>query len=528
MSYDNKVPKEEIDQRTYEDSAEAKRVMTVDEDGDYVAGGGGGSGGTEYDEGDVEATFTGTMMLHEGAGDTAQTISSDNPLPINFSGSVGGVEVVKSLDFTAYDLNAAAFSETTNISTDFILDSIELNFSTAESKTITVTSTDGTIIYEDTNTNQSISLGDINIAFNGADNVTVAVTQFGSAGTMDCILKTKNATATLVGSPTAKDYFVEVGQGNISGVSHSNKFGRNPEVDTGSAPEDLWDGGGVYVPPTQARIHTVKSTSAEDAGTLVSGGTATGGSATTIIDTGATFSSDGVAIGDTFLNDTQDDHSVVLSVDSETQLTLRIMHHNGGNISGDSYRVVTSAGTGAVAVHITNALDSSWNTQKEFVILNGTSNVNTANSYLRINSVHIHGAGSNNTNVGNLTLTAAVDLTKTAQISVGMGRTLMAFTTIPAGKKAHIVKYYTSLNRAGAIRDAQMDLSLRIRLWGDYSDGEEVIHYLGAAVNGGIVEHDFKPYFVINEMTDLWIRIESVTDNDTDVSGGFDLILVDK
>lgn len=110
--------------------------------------------------------------------------------------------VTNAIEQIAFDLNAAPFSATTNVTNDYILDSIELNFSTTESKTITVTSSDGTILYKDTNTNQSISLVDINTGFNGGENITVAVTQFGSAGTMDCVLKVRQGTNTLLGDPS--------------------------------------------------------------------------------------------------------------------------------------------------------------------------------------------------------------------------------------------------------------------------------------------------------------------------------------
>lgn len=329
------------------------------------------------------------------------------------------------------------------------------------------------------------------------------------------------------GRQFTRDFDLEVGRGNVPKVSYVNKFGRNPDIDTGSDPEDIWDGGGIYVPPTQARTHDIASSSAQDAGTVLSSGTATGGSLTTLIDSGATFSSDGVTAGDVVLNDTAGDHSIVVTVDSEIQLTVRAMHHVNANASGNSYRIVTSAGTGAVVVHITNALDGSWGELTEFVVLNGTSNVATANDYFRINSAHIHGAGSNKTNVGNITLTAQTDATVTAQISAGIGRTLMAFTTVPAGKTMYVTHYKSTLNRAGAIKDAQMDVSVRIRLWGDFSDGEEVLHYEGASVNGSPAENYWKPYLKVRQMTDFWIRCESVTDSDSDVTAFFDYYLVE-
>ena len=42
------------------------------------------------------------------------------------------------------------------------------------------------------------------------------------------------------------DFFLDVEKGNVEGVSHVRVFGKNPDVDTGTDPEDVWDAGGVY------------------------------------------------------------------------------------------------------------------------------------------------------------------------------------------------------------------------------------------------------------------------------------------
>lgn len=111
------------------------------------------------------------------------------------------LSVINAINEAAYDLNASAFSEVTAITYDYILDNIELNFSTAEVKTITVTSFNGTILWGGSVDTSSSNLGyntikkhfslNFGMAFNDGENITVAVTQFGSAGTMDCILKIK-------------------------------------------------------------------------------------------------------------------------------------------------------------------------------------------------------------------------------------------------------------------------------------------------------------------------------------------------
>lgn len=61
-----------------------------------------------------------------------------------------------------------------------------------------------------------------------------------------------------------QDFIFAVQKGQVSGYSVVAKFGRNADVDT-AANEDIWDGGGVWVAPTQDRLHNIASTDANDA-----------------------------------------------------------------------------------------------------------------------------------------------------------------------------------------------------------------------------------------------------------------------
>ena len=69
------------------------------------------------------------------------------------------------------------------------------------------------------------------------------------------------------------DYLHEVAKGNFPGVSTINKYGRNIEIDSGVT-ADIWDGGKtlasggtslIWVAPTAAAVHNIKSSSASDA-----------------------------------------------------------------------------------------------------------------------------------------------------------------------------------------------------------------------------------------------------------------------
>ena len=192
--------------------------------------------------------------------------------------------VNNAIDETIFDLNTAAFSETTNITKDFIFDSIELNFSTVEAKTITITSADGTILWggdvDQTAANRGYlsTAKDIYLEFNRGfvanDNIIVGVTQLGSPGTMDCILKTRSGSNTLLGNPyigwidtdgtergfqlagsgrpriSMVDYKHEISAGNLTGHISLPGFGERDsiQVPVGGIGEDMWEGLATVIP----------------------------------------------------------------------------------------------------------------------------------------------------------------------------------------------------------------------------------------------------------------------------------------
>lgn len=62
----------------------------------------------------------------------------------------------------------------------------------------------------------------------------------------------------------SSDFYLEISKGSIPNHSRVNKSGYNADVDTTTDPEDVWDGGGIWVQPTQARVHALVSTSPND------------------------------------------------------------------------------------------------------------------------------------------------------------------------------------------------------------------------------------------------------------------------
>lgn len=328
------------------------------------------------------------------------------------------------------------------------------------------------------------------------------------------------------GELVTADLMLQIARGEIPGMTSVLKFGRNPEIDQ-NVTEDVWTGGGIWVPPTTARFHDVASSDIDDVGALLSTGTITSVTTVTrIIDTGATFIADGVTAGDVFINDTGKEHGVIINVSSETEVVIeRFMSDCGpglrGGIIGDTYRIASSADTGA-AVILLIGLNASWEAECEYVILNGTTNVTTTKSYQRIFRMTIVLAGSSGWNEGNISATAQTDGTVTAHIFAQDNQSQMAIYTIPANTMGYIISYY--LNMVKPVTGVKVVYDLLIHPFGEVW---QVKHHKGL-VNEGTsdLQHDYEVPLAIPPKADIKIRATSSA-NDVDVAAGFDLILVD-
>jgi hypothetical protein len=110
-----------------------------------------------------------------------------------------------------------------------------------------------------------------------------------------------------------------------------------------------------------------------------------------------------------------------------------------------------AAGTGARTISIAG-LDANYNEISETVILNGQTEVNTVNSYLRISRMFVVTAGSGATAAGTIyagtgTVTSGVPAVIYGMIALNANQTQMAFWTVPAGYTLYLMGvYYSSGN----------------------------------------------------------------------------------
>lgn len=257
---------------------------------------------------------------------------------------------------------------------------------------------------------------------------------------------------------------VDIALGKVAGQGTVNKFGRNINIGNGVT-ADVWDGGQtgdvslIWVPPTQARIHAIVSTSLEDS------------------DTG------------------------------------------GVNPQGD----------GARTLRVYGLVD--WDTKEvnEDIIMDGTTAVNTSNSYVIIHRLETLTKGSHATgpNVGTITATAATDSTVTAKIRPSQGQTQMAILGIPSVQTFMVLMIRNSANKAvGTTGSADIHLLV------NPEPDAELLNYLTKDTEGIKMAGDSSvpmPYVAPKVIPGpAVIKLQASSDVvNMDISSSFDGILVD-
>lgn len=186
----------------------------------------------------------------------------------------------------------------------------------------------------------------------------------------------------------------------------------------------------------------------------------------------------------------------------------------------------TLAGSGAQKVKVYGL--QTWDTAEtsEVVEMAGATPVNTQNSYVIIHRMRVVQDGGTNINTGVITATAATDGTVTAQINATEGRTEMAIYGIPSTQTAYILDYYASAIKAAATLSVK--LTLLVNNTPDTTLTTFSIKHTNGIVTDGsnYLHHDFRPYARLPGPAIIKLEANASANN-TDVSGGFDVILVD-
>jgi len=180
----------------------------------------------------------------------------------------------------------------------------------------------------------------------------------------------------------------------------------------------------------------------------------------------------------------------------------------------------SSAGIGARTVRL-YGLDASYNQIEETVTLNGTTPVNTTQSFIRLHRMAVLTAGSTGWNIGNIlskqgsNLIAQISVDLLGSMDEGLNQSLMCIYTVPAGKTFFMENWYYSLRsgKSTAVR-------LFVRPFGGVFQIKSFLDLDSSGVR------DFEYALVVQEKSDIIVSAIASTGSHA-LASGFDGVLVD-
>ena len=192
-------------------------------------------------------------------------------------------------------------------------------------------------------------------------------------------------------------------------------------------------------------------------------------------------------------------------------------------VSTDAADTVAGAGARSVVIQ---GLDGNYLLVEETLPLNGTTPVLTSNAYVRVFRAFVNSAGDlDNGNLGNLSVTAETAATPQAFIGIGASNTLLGIYTIPADKTGYMTEWGASIIRSSPA-GAAATVELRTRVANDINSPWRVRGRIGLSIVGSSINtHKFNPYLKLPPLTDIKMRVTQATDNNSNISGDFSLLL---
>lgn len=262
---------------------------------------------------------------------------------------------------------------------------------------------------------------------------------------------------------------LEILRGKSENRLYYNKYGSVKNLKTNNSGDIFRDTNMPYpgFGVTSAANISVVSPRNADAGIQRESGTATGGTSTTLEDTGKDFVISGVAVGDILVNKTQMVHGSITSV-SATVLTVANLRGEAEttytNATSDEYFVVSATGTGAALILLSRLIDGDYNGYtSEYVIMNGKTPVATEGTYIRCSRARVLLAGSSGKNEGRVA--GAISGTEMFHIpNDSSNHSHMLLDTVPVGKWLYLQEVNLSMQRNnGSAGSATIEFRVRRR-----------------------------------------------------------------
>ena len=189
--------------------------------------------------------------------------------------------------------------------------------------------------------------------------------------------------------------------------------------------------------------------------------------------------------------------------------------------SGDD----TSAGTGARTIRISGLKSKTSEIyESEDLIMNGTTPVVSSSTWWRVNSCKVLTAGSGGENDG---IISCRHTTTTANIMfempIGLNSTLIGAYTVPYNRIGYIQKIDVDMVRSSGA-DGSGAISIRVR-----EDGADTVFqtvlYLSVSTTF-VIQKSFTNYIKCPALSDIKIRVETVSDTGTNISAIMGIIVI--
>ncbi len=196
---------------------------------------------------------------------------------------------------------------------------------------------------------------------------------------------------------------------------------------------------------------------------------------------------------------------------------VRVMsNHSSDHTTGIGARTVSLVG-----------LDSNFLNQTDVMNLSGLSPVTGSKLWTRIHSATIRTAGSQEANMGNITVSQTPNTgARFVFMPVGTNQSYVLAYTVPADKTAYLRHVYASLNRGaggGAVQDRECDIAIATRNFGEIFR----LRRPTSLNNNAPLDYEIFGGLVFPAKTDIVMRITNVSTDNSDVSAGFDLVISD-
>jgi len=186
---------------------------------------------------------------------------------------------------------------------------------------------------------------------------------------------------------------------------------------------------------------------------------------------------------------------------------------------------VTSNGAHSVGIH---GLDINGLEITEVVTLTGVTPVALANSYYRINRMHVKAVGALGVNSGSITARHVGSATL-SQISGLEGQTLQTYFTVPAAVNGTITSWGANVSRVAGKIDATASVRLQTRKpgesWrtrdaGEVANAQNFHHQFDESRNPA---HPHQPV-PVGPLDDVRIRTTAVNTNNLAIAAGFEIV----